>query len=634
MAVRGEGAVRVVAFEEGDVTSFDPQMCRDLEAVVPDSKFVIVDLSSCESLAWEDLGTLMELKKAHRERWGTHMNHFKVVVRPGRLRDMIREMRMEHILPIYRSRQDALSTFPARRLLHIEPEDRVAGVIEVVMENEGYEVLRARDPGRLPDPAQVRRLDLIITEVEFKRGSADRDLARRLRVAYGAPVGIVSAMSGALPEGAAFLIAKPVDPDLLVRRVKAMEDDARECHVRALFESLPHPICVVSEERGVRVMNAAWRNLLAVWGSSPELAPELSARKMASSLRDALPELLVDRERVLALIAGMRREGGEVIVEIPRGRERVRILIRVLTPSPEAGDSCVLLAGPCEAESTNSPSQGVLPSTHSDGIHTIMLSLLEDLEESRDRLTVANQRLVELDRLKTEFVSTVSHEFRTPLSAIKGSVENMLDGYLGELGIAQKRSLEIILRNSRRLARLIDNLLDFSRIESGAIDYEMRDMDLARVVRQACDEMQAVAQRIGVSLVVAIPPRPVVVSADPDRLIQVVLNLLDNAMRFAVAKVLVRMECQDDEAVIVVEDDGPGIPEPDRERIFERFVRLKVHEHRSQTGLGLAIVRGIVVAHAGTVRAENRDPGEGCGARFIVTIPRSRQAEEARRVLS
>ncbi len=617
LVVRGEGAVRVVGFQDGNLTSFDPDTRRRLEELVPTSKFVVVDLSAFDALSWDDLGSLMAIKKAHRARWGTHMNHFKVVVRPGRIRDMIKDLRMEHILTTYRSREDAMATFPTRRVLHVESEDGAAGLVEIVLETNGFEVLRARSPEEIPSRDEVGRLDLILTAIDFGSGD-DFDLVRRLRVSFGAPVGVLASRPVKSVEGAAFVIQKPVSPELLIRQIGNLDETTREDHYRILFEFVPIPLCVVADGRRVLVLNRAWRDLL---GLLPE---ETHAR----SLEDVLPADFTDRAACLARLTEVLTRGGELEWESSRPGGRIRVRIRavpavvehelslvLLTAQDLSGEARTRAAGDLEATVTALESEGQVD------IKPVLVSLIEDLDQSRSRLSTANEKLVELDRLKSEFISTVSHELRTPLSAIKGSVENLLDGYLGEVSASHRRTLEVILRNSRRLARLIDNLLDFSKIEAGALEYTMRKLDLSAVARNACEEMQTLAVKSGVALEIDLPAGPAWVLGDSDRLVQVVVNLLDNAIRFAARRVRLRIQEREDEAVLAVEDDGPGIPESDLERVFERFSRVRQHDHKSQTGLGLSIVRGIVIAHQGRVRAENRADSDGPGSRFIVTLP-------------
>jgi PAS domain S-box-containing protein len=236
-------------------------------------------------------------------------------------------------------------------------------------------------------------------------------------------------------------------------------------------------------------------------------------------------------------------------------------------------------------------------------------------------LEEANRRLMELDRLKSEFVSNVSHELRTPIAAVKGATANILYGFLGEVHPEQREALEIIKRNVGRLGRLIENLLDLSRIESGALQLDMKGMDLRAPVKWAANCIMPLAKEKNIAIRFAMPDEPVDALADEDRFVQVVTNLIGNAIRFAASEVSVSLKREARHVRLLVEDDGPGIPEEELGLIFERFYQVRKHTNRQGTGLGLAIVKGIVQAHGGQIAAENRSPAEGSGARFTVTLP-------------
>jgi Na+/proline symporter/signal transduction histidine kinase len=222
-----------------------------------------------------------------------------------------------------------------------------------------------------------------------------------------------------------------------------------------------------------------------------------------------------------------------------------------------------------------------------------------ELEAATAGLREANSRLQELDRLKDEFVSTVSHELRTPLTSIRAFSEILRDnpgleaderaGYLG-----------IVVEETERLTRLIDQLLDLSKLESGAVDWHVEEVDLGRVVRASADATAQLLRDRGVTLELEVPAAVPPVAADRDRLVQVVVNLLSNAVKFsppAGGRVRVGVTPVEDRAVRVdVADNGPGVDAADRDLIFERFRQGgDVHGDRPPgTGLGLPISRQIV----------------------------------------
>ena len=226
-----------------------------------------------------------------------------------------------------------------------------------------------------------------------------------------------------------------------------------------------------------------------------------------------------------------------------------------------------------------------------------------------------------VERLKDEFVSTVSHELRTPLTSVVGSLGLLRSGSVGELQDAARRLVEIAENNSRRLIRLINDILDIEKIGSGRMHFESVPLDLARMLDQAIDGSGGLASTKQVRLELAADERPLIVQGDVDRLLQVVTNLLSNAIRFSPEGGMVRASLvrEGDLAIVAIEDEGPGIPDDFRDRIFERFSQASEGAAMSGgTGLGLAISREIVLAHHGKIWFGE---ARGGGARFAFSLP-------------
>ena len=225
-----------------------------------------------------------------------------------------------------------------------------------------------------------------------------------------------------------------------------------------------------------------------------------------------------------------------------------------------------------------------------------------------------------LDRLKDEFISTVSHELRTPLTSIRGALGLLSSGILGELNEKAANLLRIATSNSDRLVRLINDILDLERIQSGRAPIAFRPIQLSQVVHQAIDGMQPVAEAAGVQLIH--DTTQVEISGDPDRLLQVVTNLLSNAVKFSPpnSTVSVMMRPGSAGVTLSVIDQGRGIPADKLESIFGRFQQVDASDSRQKggSGLGLAICRTIVQQHAGRVWAE-RNPVRG--STFRVFLP-------------
>src|SRR5947209_5321059 len=239
--------------------------------------------------------------------------------------------------------------------------------------------------------------------------------------------------------------------------------------------------------------------------------------------------------------------------------------------------------------------------------------VVRDLEESRRKLDDAN-------RAKDEFLATLSHELRTPLSSILGWVRLLRSGTLDPTDA--RRGPEIIERNTRVLAQLIEELLDVSRIITGKLRLDVRSVNLVSVVVAAMEAVQAAADAKGILLATNLDPYLGPVSADPDRLQQVVWNLLTNAIKFTPTggRVDIRLERADSLARITVSDTGKGIRPDLLPFVFDRFRQEETSiGRRHGLGLGLAIVRHIVELHGGVARAES--PGENRGATFTVDLP-------------
>lgn len=226
--------------------------------------------------------------------------------------------------------------------------------------------------------------------------------------------------------------------------------------------------------------------------------------------------------------------------------------------------------------------------------------------------------LVKEERRKSQFVSDVSHELKSPLTAIRGTAETLLENDIPESD--RRRFLATIVRESKRLARLAEDLLALQRIEGATGELPMRRVDLLDVAQGAIEGLahNAAERQVTISL----SGNPPAVLGDPDRLQQVITNIVDNAVRHTPAGGRVTLELGRDEThtLVSVSDEGPGIPEESLPYIFDRFYRAQTSRDRATggAGLGLAIARSIIVRHAGEITATNI---EGRGARFTFRLP-------------
>ena len=244
-----------------------------------------------------------------------------------------------------------------------------------------------------------------------------------------------------------------------------------------------------------------------------------------------------------------------------------------------------------------------------------------------------------IDQLKSEFVSTVSHELRTPLTSIRGALGLVAGGRVGEISNEAQEMVNIALNNSGRLVRLINDILDVEKIQSGRLDFEIQRLDLFGVIKDAIAANDGFALEHDSRIVLASEPESIQVYADSDRLAQVFANLISNAVKFSPAgeAVAIRTQVTGDRVRVDVRDRGPGVPEKFEKRLFGRFAQADASDSRrtSGTGLGLSISKAIVERMSGTIGYE---PAEGGGSRFYFELPIAKAVvrearSDARRVL-
>ena len=244
---------------------------------------------------------------------------------------------------------------------------------------------------------------------------------------------------------------------------------------------------------------------------------------------------------------------------------------------------------------------------------------LEDRERMLAITEDARWKAEHASRAKDEFLATASHELRTPLNAILGWARMLRSGTLDASGYS--RGVETIERNARSQVQLVEDILDGSRIITGKLHLEIRTLDLTAVVQAALDAVRPAAAAKSIALDVTLDPDAARIKGDPDRLQQVVWNLVNNAMKFTPkdGRVEVRLARVGTSIELSVKDNGQGIHRDFLPYVFERFRQADASTTRRYGGLGLALVRHLAEAHGGTVRAESE--GEGRGATFVVTLP-------------
>jgi PAS domain S-box-containing protein len=233
------------------------------------------------------------------------------------------------------------------------------------------------------------------------------------------------------------------------------------------------------------------------------------------------------------------------------------------------------------------------------------------------------RRLKDLDKMKSDFVSNVSHELKTPLTSIKGSVDNMLDGLTGALNEKQIRYLARIKSNTDRLSRLINDLLDLSRIEAGRVEVRRASLPLTALAEEVAEHLKQLAAEKLIRIEVPPPDPQMTVWADRDKVTQVLMNLIGNAVKFTPqdGKVIVAIEKNGNDYIqISIADNGPGIRPEEADKIFSKFYQVaNVDKQKPQgSGLGLAISKALVEMHGGKIWVESK---LGRGSTFYFTLP-------------
>jgi signal transduction histidine kinase len=247
----------------------------------------------------------------------------------------------------------------------------------------------------------------------------------------------------------------------------------------------------------------------------------------------------------------------------------------------------------------------------------------QEVQEKNRQLEIANGQLQELDRLKSDFVASVSHELRTPLTAIKGAIDLLLRELAGPLNEKQTHYLARVRSNTHRLAGLINDVLDLSKIEEGKIELRAGPVSLGGLVHEVVETLKPIAAENEMILQGAISESSLLVWADRDKVTQVLTNLIGNAVKFTPAggRVVVSARPDGGEWIRVsVIDDGPGISPEEKDRIFDKFYQVaQVGEAKPKgTGLGLAISKALIELHGGKIWVESQ---LSRGSIFNFTLP-------------
>jgi signal transduction histidine kinase len=252
------------------------------------------------------------------------------------------------------------------------------------------------------------------------------------------------------------------------------------------------------------------------------------------------------------------------------------------------------------------------------------------VEERTKELAQANKELVRLNKMKSDFVSAVSHELRTPLTSIKGYAAILSAGRLGDVTPVQAEKLTKISSHSDELVKLVNDLLDIARIESGKIGMSIKHASLTEIIKSIADLFYPQTDEKNINLNLEIPEDPVMVWMDPSQISRVFINLIGNAMKFTPEKgcITIRVKQGDDYINAEVSDSGIGISHDDIPRLFDEFYRVDnaINAEKKGTGLGLPLVKKIIEAHKGTIWVTS-EVGKGTTFHFTLSVNQIENAQ-------
>ncbi|MBN2342477.1 MAG: PAS domain-containing protein [Deltaproteobacteria bacterium] len=350
-----------------------------------------------------------------------------------------------------------------------------------------------------------------------------------------------------------------------------------------------------------------------------------SLQMLSERLEESLQELAVERDRFEAVLEGM----GEAVIALDENKRvtvinRAALMLLELGREPVGHTLLETIRIPGLVELMDELTPGEIKSDEYDiGITNPrkVLARIACLQSGAYVVVLMDvTELRRLERVRRDFVSNVSHELRTPISVVRANAETLLDGALEDTTMANK-FLKSIVANSERLTSLISDLLDLARIEEGKWELKKDPLTLSLVLRRACSVLETKAMEKNQTIEVE-PSGDAEIAADAKAIDQVLFNLLDNAVKYTPegGKVLVRGYQEGPKVVLEVEDNGPGIDEVHRQRLFERFYRVDKGRSREigGTGLGLAIVKHLSQMMGGEVGMR---PAQGGGSIFWVRIP-------------
>jgi signal transduction histidine kinase/CheY-like chemotaxis protein len=521
-------------------------------------------------------------------------------------------------------------TLPKAKILVVDDEKNVLVTVVAILQQEGYDVDAAPDGASALEAIRTRHYDLVLTDLKMPGVDG---LAVLEEVRKRSPATVTVMMTGygsvdsaleAVQRGAYEYLLKPAEvADLKaavsrsLERKQFSEIDTLYRISRTVTSSLdPKAIPAEVTDAVRQVLSIANASLVSFAVSGPELEEPLRRLLRQPDVLRRLErgEVLTDVEQVPSLEQWAGGNGVRSYALVP-GVANERLI-------------CVLCAdNGAETYEFHASSQRFLRALA--GQTALALSnaaMFTELQENNEQLAAANAKLRELDKLKSQFLSVATHELRTPLSIILGYNSMLADTLEDRLSEEEKETLRESVGACKRLIRLVNSMLDITQIESGKMRMNYASYDLRRIVSGVASLFGHEAKTSDIHLGVEMPARLPLMMMDAERIEQVLVNLIGNALKFTAAGGSVTVSVRhlpDAESVeVAVRDTGVGIAPEDRAAIFDEFAQVRrqtAKRQREGSGLGLAIAKRIVEAHQGTLEVSST-PGQGSTFFFIVPI--------------
>lgn len=524
---------------------------------------------------------------------------------------------------------------PKAKILVVDDEPGVLATVQAVLQREGYDVDAASDGAGAIQAIAHTQYDLVLTDLKMP----DVDgLAVLAEVRKRSPQTVTVIMTGfgsvgsaleAVQLGAYEYLLKPTEVSELKQAVERSLERKRLSEIDTLYRvswtitrSLDPQLIAGEVSEAVRrvlgVANARLTSIVSPHQPDNGLRAVFDDPALLAALRRGT--MVTQHDNFPSLTSWLNKNGIASVALVP-GMAHDRLI-------------CVLCADnglrPYEFHASARRFLEALAGQTALALENALL--ISELRQNNNELAAANRKLQELDKLKSQFLSVATHELRTPLSVILGYNSMLAETLEGKIDNDEKETLRESIAACKRLIRLVNSMLDITQIESGKMRMNLAPADLRQIVNSVAALFHHESQERGVHLEIELPSRLPRLTLDAERIEQVLINLVGNAMKFTErgGSIAVSARQHGGTIEVSVKDTGIGISVEDQAHIFDEFIQIRRHasdRHRHGSGLGLAIARRIVEAHAGTI-AVSSTLGAGSTFRFAIPLQPARSSAD------